>query len=793
MVRLGVVLSVLGASSCLTRAAPPDVTLELIMRDPEWVARSPEGARWDLAGRHIYFSRTRAGSDLRDQFEVDLAGEIREVPLDEWYRLDPFRVEASPDGSMLAWADHGDLFLRRERGEIVQLTRTSESESSPGFLTDGRLVFRRGGATIVRDLLTGVEVEPFRVLAEDEPKERAARSDGYIDDQQERLFEYFDAQRERRDAQRDRSREANDADPTRGPEPFYLGREMEIAEASLSPDGAMVAVRLRERSGQTKQDTMPQYVTDSGYVETRSVRPKIGVADDRAERLVLLDLETRERHDIDLSTLPGIGDDVFAVVREENAAAGRETPAFKEGPRPVRIRSPLWRFDGKRLAIDVYSNDRKDRWIALVDLEDGALETVLHERNAAWINWQMTDVEWLPQGGTLWFTSEQAGWNNLYLFDPASGRTVNATPGNSEVSQVASTLDGGFLYFLSNAENPGRYDVYRVATRDPEMERITALGGVESFRLTRDGERLLMMASSPVRPPEIFWQDAEPGAKAVRLTETVSEEFASIDWTEPEFIDVLSLHAPSPIHSRLYRPAEGAPGAGPDGRPAVVFVHGAGYLQNSDERWSYYFREMMFHTLLTRRGYVVLDMDYRASAGYGRDWRTAIYRRMGTPELEDLSDGVRYLTMFEGVDPERIGVYGGSYGGFMTLMALFNAPDLFACGASLRPVTDWAHYNDGYTRNILNTPGLDPLAFERSSPIEFAAGLKHPLLICHGMQDDNVLYQDTVRLAQRLIELKKTGWVVASYPMEAHGFSEPTAWLDEYRRILALFEEHLEP
>jgi dipeptidyl aminopeptidase/acylaminoacyl peptidase len=224
-----------------------------------------------------------------------------------------------------------------------------------------------------------------------------------------------------------------------------------------------------------------------------------------------------------------------------------------------------------------------------------------------------------------------------------------------------------------------------------------------------------------------------------------------------------------------------------------MFVHGSGYLQNSHLGWSYYFREFMFHTLLVRRGYVVIDMDYRASMGYGRDWRTAIYRRMGQPELEDMIDGVRFLERTYNVDPARVGVYGGSYGGFMALMALFKEPELFAAGAALRPVTDWQHYNETYTSRILNTPQVDPLAYRLSSPIEFAAGLQRPLLIAHGMLDDNVLYKDSVRLAQRLIELGKKDWELASYPIEPHGFREPSSWLDEYRRILALFETHLNP
>jgi dipeptidyl aminopeptidase/acylaminoacyl peptidase len=199
----------------------------------------------------------------------------------------------------------------------------------------------------------------------------------------------------------------------------------------------------------------------------------------------------------------------------------------------------------------------------------------------------------------------------------------------------------------------------------------------------------------------------------------------------------------------------------------------------------------MFHHILASKGYVVLDPDYRASAGYGRDWRTAIYRWMGGNDLNDVVDGAAYLVKNQKVNASRIGVYGGSYGGFITLMALFTSPDTFAAGAALRPVTDWTHYNHGYTSNILNEPQTDSEAYRKSSPIYFAEGLKAPLLIAHGMVDTNVHFQDSVRLVQRLIELRKENWELAVFPVEDHGFIEPTSWADEYRRILKLFETNL--
>ena len=190
-------------------------------------------------------------------------------------------------------------------------------------------------------------------------------------------------------------------------------------------------------------------------------------------------------------------------------------------------------------------------------------------------------------------------------------------------------------------------------------------------------------------------------------------------------------------------------------------------------------------------GYLVLDLDYRASAGYGREWRTAIYRHMGGKDLDDQVDAAHWLVSQYGVDAKRIGIYGGSYGGFITLMAMFTTPDVFAAGAALRPVTDWSHYNHGYTSAILNTPQKDAEAYRQSSPIFFADGLKGALLICHGMVDTNVFFQDTVRLTQKLIELRKENWSVAMYPVEDHGFVEPSSWADEYKRIFALFEKEL--
>jgi dipeptidyl aminopeptidase/acylaminoacyl peptidase len=200
-----------------------------------------------------------------------------------------------------------------------------------------------------------------------------------------------------------------------------------------------------------------------------------------------------------------------------------------------------------------------------------------------------------------------------------------------------------------------------------------------------------------------------------KVTSSPAPEFWDYKWRDVPIVEIPARDGIR-VPARLYKPDNFKKGG-----PAVMFVHGAGYLQNVHHWWSQYEREYMFNHFLMEHGFLVIDIDYRGSAGYGRDWRTAIYRHMGGKDLDDHVDAAKFIVSQYGVDPKRIGLYGGSYGGFITLMAMFTAPETFAAGAALRPVTDWAHYNNGYTANILNLPQKDEDAYKESSPIYFAA------------------------------------------------------------------------
>ena len=810
------------------------ITLELIMSDPDWIGNPPENAYWADGGEAIYFEQKRQGEEHKDLIRLELAtGESAVVAEADRGTASVAGGAWSRDRRFKTYSRHGDVYVKDlESASLSQLTRTAEPETEPFFMASGhRVAFTRGAQVFIRDLESGLEYQVADVLLENDPADEETAEDGdpsrkytdrtHLADQQLRLFDYVRDQKRELERARERERHEQAADPSRPPLPFYLGDEIEIRQTSLSPAGdAMLLVVIDKERDDGRKDQMPAWVTASGYVTSQEVRPKVGTGDGRGERLLFLDLENHEQHEIDLSVLPGIAGDPLAELkrlareaREKDdgdrhggdSANGKEEP--KDGddepeapsPRAVRFEEPVaWSPDGRQLAVQAHSYDNKDRWLALLDLEERVLRPVHHLSHEAWINWFYNDFGWLADGRRLYFLSEASGYSQLYLHSLDGGTTRRLTRGDYVVSDVVLDPEERYFYYTANPRHPGIYETFRVAIESGRIEQLTDLGGRSSSVLSPDGGQLLITHSAAVRPPELYLQPARPGAAARRITHTVSERFTTLPWVEPEIVAVPSTHHARPIYSRYYPPsprrgAIGTQGDAPAGRPAVVFVHGAGYLQNAHHGWSGYFREFMFHTLLARRGYAVLDMDYRASAGYGVEWRTAIYRQMGTPELEDLADGVAWLASEHGVDRDRVGVYGGSYGGFLTMMALFKQPDLFACGAALRPVTDWAHYNHPYTSNILNTPDVDPEAYRRSSPIELAAGLENPLLICAPMQDDNVLFADTVRLAQRLIELEKQDWEVAIYPVEPHGFRQPSSWLDEYRRIFKLFETHLKP
>jgi dipeptidyl aminopeptidase/acylaminoacyl peptidase len=566
--------------------------------------------------------------------------------------------------------------------------------------------------------------------------------------------------------------------------PIYFEDKF-VTGLTVSPDGRFVTYRLFKQAVNAKNTIIPNYVTESGYTQDIPGRTKVGAPLGTSE-LFVFDREKDTVIPVKADQLPGIADPT-----DYSKDYKADTSKKKPGNRPVVFLGPYWNEKGTRAVVEIYSADNKDRWITLLDASTAKLKVLDRQRDEAWIGGPgTTQFNRIPNrwvnDSTYWFQSEATGYSHLYKVNVNTGIKTQLTSGKFEVQQAELSGTKKYFYIITNEVHPGEQQFYRMSVNGGVRERITTMTGANQVTVSPDEKYLAVLYSYSNKPWELYWQENKPGSKAIQVTDKAqSDEFRSYSWIDPELITFTASDGAN-VYARLYRPKNPGPL-----KPAVVFVHGAGYLQNAHKWWSSYFREYMFHNLLAENGYTVLDIDYRGSAGYGRDWRTGIYRYMGGKDLSDQVDGAKYLVDKLGVDPKRIGIYGGSYGGFITLMAMFTKPGVFAAGAGLRSVTDWANYNHGYTSNILNEPYMDSIAYKKSSPIYYAEGLKGALLMCHGMVDVNVHFQDIVMLTQRLIELKKENWELAVYPMEDHGFVEPTSWMDEYKRIFKLFETNL--
>ena len=796
--------------ACLSSFA--QLTVEKIMRDPKWIGTSPSNVFWSADSKKIYFSWNpdKKISDSTYVYTVGANGapvraSLQEVQLAQAQNNAVFNEARTK----MLYALRGDVYMVDiTSGKTTRITQTQEQEFAPRFiLNDEWVVYNRNqnlfawhtqnGSTlqltnISRGTETAVTVMPLsgRGAAQLGGARNAAPAiaalaqsqEQWLRDQQLDLFTVLKERKEKRDARTEFLRANRDTDTLK-----LIGiGEKQLQNLQISPDGRFVTYRLYQAPTNSKSTIVPDYVTESGFTTDIPARTKVGAPLGRYEFYVFD--KTKDKLMmvvIDSAAIPGIMDQPDYVKDYPKQFGNRRAPL-----RGVIINGPYWNASGTAAIVDIRSQDNKDRWIMQLDAENAKLKLIDRQRDEAWIGGPGVSafgatLGWINDA-QFYFQSEATGYSHLYVYDMASGRKTALTEGKYEVQSVSLSNNKQHFYLLTNEEHPGKLNWYRINRDGSGKEKITNMTGGYEVSMSPDEKWIAYRYSYSNKPWELFVQENAAGKTAAQITnKAVTDEFKAYPWRDPKMITIPARDGQQ-IYARLYEPTKAK-----NNKAAVIFVHGAGYLQNVHYWWSSYFREYMFHNLLADQGYTVIDIDYRASSGYGRDWRTGIYRHMGGKDLDDHVDAAKFLTKNYGVDAGKIGIYGGSYGGFITLMGLFTTPDVFKAGAALRPVTDWAHYNHGYTSNILNEPVNDSIAYAKSSPINFANGLKNHLLICHGMVDVNVHFQDVVRLSQKLIELGKDNWELAVYPMEDHGFVEPSSWTDEYKRILKLFNERL--
>ncbi len=768
------------------------LSLEEIMRDPQWIGSSPSQAFWSPNGDNLYFFWNLTGAPADSLYVISMRDhqphrtsykEAREALAQRYGSW-------NSDRSKLVYIEGNALkVLDLQSGKINLLLKTQKHISKPKFaFFDTHVVYREGNNLYAIRLKGGttIQLTDFRKgKAPTDPKPTAREIFLHEDAlENSSILRKRDKEQEQREENYERHKELKDE-----PLPIYLEGK-KLVNLSISPDGNYILYQLMEKA-EAEKTIVPNYVTKSGYIEDLPARPKVGSKQASFHNYVY-DMRRDSAYEIDTEQIPGIRDIPSYI--KKNYPDKYKTLKKNPPMRSVYFSAPQWNKKNSAVFYVIRALDHKDRWIMLLDPEKGKLKLLDRQHDDAWIGgpgigypYSLGNVGWLD-GHTVWFQSEESGYSHLYTSDIKSGKTRMLTRGDYEVldAQLSST-EPGLFYLTTNAVEPGQMQFYHIDVASGKQVRITTMEGGNDVVVSPDEEHIAIRFSTAVHPWELYLKANKPDAEAERITHKAeSAEYQSYPWRKPEIITFTDRDGYE-VYASVYKPEDQA-----STRPGVIFVHGAGYLQDVKKYWSYYFREHMFINLLVDQGYTVMDIDYRGSAGYGRDWRTAIYRHMGGNDLEDIVDGARYMVKELNVNPDKIGIWGGSYGGFMTLMALFKT-DVFACGAALRSVADWAHYNHAYTSDILNTPQSDSIAYVQSSPIYYAEGLNEELLMCHGMLDRNVHFQDIVRVSQKLIELGKENWELAVYPLEGHGFTESSSWTDEYKRIYRLFQENLMP
>lgn len=747
-----------------------DLSIRNIMRAQENVGVAPTGIRWTDDSEWVYFNWRPGGlawDTPNDLYRVRASGGEPEKVTNESFAVAPLIAggDISANRRWRVSTVRGDLHLVNRRSmEVRRLTHTEDNEGSPLFSTDGdAVIFRRSNNLYRLTLETGALEQLTRISTQPAPSEdtEAEGQKEFLEAQQLELFEHI-----RRDstqqARRDSLREDQES---RDPETVHLQSGENVRGLSSTRDGRYVLLRTNKPAQGTTRTIVPDWVTDDGYTTDINSRTKVGDKQGTS-RVGVITTATGEVNWVDLA------------------------PEDYESEMPPRVFNVGWNDAGTIAFVFAVSFDNKDRWVWSVDAASGERTLLDYLHDDAWVAGPCFSgcVGFLPGTDRLYYVSEVTGYAHLYAVNADGSNKQTLTSGQWEVLGVSIPEDRSRFLLTTNRGSPFNQHNSWLDFDGTNHRTITEGDGRFVATMSPNGNRMALVQDFADRPPELFLSNRN-GDNSRQITHSPTDEWTSFPWIKPEIVR-FEAEDGTMVPARIYRPTDfNATGNG----AAVIFVHGAGYLHNVHNYWSSYFREYQFNQFLAASGYTVLDIDYRGSAGYGAEWRTAIYRWMGGSDLSDQVDGASFLVESEGIDPDRIGMYGGSYGGFITLMALFTADDTFKAGAALRSVTDWAHYNHGYTSRILNQPQDDEEAYEQSSPIYFAEGLgpDQHLVILHGMVDTNVHFSDVARLAQRLIELGKENWEMAVFPVEGHGFVEPASWTDEYRRIFELFERTL--
>jgi len=444
-----------------------------------------------------------------------------------------------------------------------------------------------------------------------------------------------------------------------------------------------------------------------------------------------------------------------------------------------------WLRDSKRLAIQRLNRPQTQLELLLADAETGKSSVLLTEKDGYWIN-VADDLYFLKDGNRFLWSSERSGYRHLYLYRLDGKESSQLTKGEWEVTGLEGVDDAkGIVYFKATEKSPTERHLYRVDLDGKGFARITKQDGTHTIQLSPEAGAFVDTYSNAMTPP-VQWVSRADGSSVVSLNDNKVAELADYHLSPVEFIRV-KTHDGMELHAWLIKPADFDPAKK---YPALVYTYGGPHVQVVTNAWAG--PTFLWHQLMAQKGFVIFAVDNRGSAGRGHLFEEPVHFRLGAQEMSDQRDGVAWLKGQPWVDAGRIGIWGWSYGGHMTLHAMFEDPEDFKAGFAGGPVTDWHYYDTIYTERYLGLLPQNEEGYQESSPIEKAAQLRGKLLIAHGTGDDNVHFANTLSLLDKLIERDRYVEVLP-FPGRGHGVSDPPARIFLMNRVTQFFLENLAP
>jgi len=442
-----------------------------------------------------------------------------------------------------------------------------------------------------------------------------------------------------------------------------------------------------------------------------------------------------------------------------------------------------WLNDSRHIAIQRLNRAQNALDLLIADAATGKTRTALSEQDPNWIN-VSDDLYFFKDGKRFLWSSEHTGYRHLYLYDLDGKQLAQLSKGEWEVTALNAVEESkGVAYFTATEKSPLERQLYRVGLDGSGFTRITKEEGTHDAVVAPNAATFYDTYSNTAAPPrqDLYRTD---GSRVTLINENKVAELADYHLSPVEFLNVKS-HDGASLNASIIKP----PNFDTQKKyPVLVSTYGGPHAQVARNAWGG--STFLWHELMAQKGYIIFLLDNRGSAGRGHVFETPLHLRLGAQELSDQRDGVQYLKSLPYVDANRIGIWGWSYGGHMTLHAMFEAGDDFNAGFAGGPVTDWRYYDSIYTERYLGLPQINEKGYRDSSPVKYAAQLKGKLLIAHGTGDDNVHFANTLTMINDLIEAGKYVEVLA-FPGRGHGVSDPPARRLLMQRVTQFFLDNL--